>query len=199
MTETRTYKSPLREEQMAQTREKILEKVVEILAAPNAELTVAEAAKRANVSVRTAYRYFPTKEALLDAFHEYSGKQLGFPVALPKSLDELVEYTALLGQTYIKNEAVLRAQQRSAANDEIRRRRKQNQVRMLRKLVDEAAPGADEDVRRNAAAALMMAVGFEPWTLLRDAWGLEPEQCIAQFQWSVSAIIAQLHRAAKKR
>jgi len=199
MTETRTYKSPLREEQMAQTREKILEKVVEILATPNVELTVAEAAKRANISVRTAYRYFPTKEALLDAFQEYSGQQLGFPVSAPKSLDELVDYAGALGRTFIKNEPVLRAQQRSVGGEEIRRRRKHHLARMLRRPGDEPAPGADESGRGNAAGALVVVGGFEPWVLLRDAWGLEPEECIEQFQWSVGAIIAQLHKAAKKR
>lgn len=188
---TRTYNSPLREEQQAQTRERILEQVVEILATPGVELTVAEAATRARVSVRTAYRYFPTREALLDAFHAWSSERMGF-VAMPKKLEDVVEYAASLGKSFAANESVLRAQQRTETSEEVRRRRKQNNIRAVSKLVEEAAPDVDPVRRMHVAAGTIIALGFDTWLQLRDLWGMDHDECIAMMQWHVSTLIASL-------
>lgn len=183
---------------MAQTRERILEKVVEILATPDVELTVAEAATRARVSVRTAYRYFPTKEALVDAFNAWSSGNLGI-VSFPRSLDEIVEFVGSLARSFAVKEAMLRATQRTAASDEVRQRRKASQARAVTKLVDEGAPGVDPAVRKQAAASILAAVGFDAWVQLRDVWGMDAEQCVATMQWNVGAVLAQLAKASGKR
>src|SRR5688572_27376997 len=81
MSVSRSYKSPLREEQAEQTRVKLLETLTELLAddAHGDDVTVALVAERAKVSVRTAYRYFPTKDAMLDAFNKWMRVRLGSP------------------------------------------------------------------------------------------------------------------------
>ena len=58
----------LRSEQRRTTRERIVRAVAELVAdAHPANVSVPAVADRAGVSVATVYRYFPTKEALLDA------------------------------------------------------------------------------------------------------------------------------------
>lgn len=183
---------------MAQTRERILEAVIAILGEPGVELTVAEAAHRAGVAVRTAYRHFPTKEALLDAFNEWSSARAGF-VPPPKSLDEVPGWASILGRTFAANEAVFRASTRSQAADEVRLRRKMTQARAVQKVVDEGVPTADPVVRKQAAAAMLTTLGFDTWMQLRDIWKLEPDEAIATMEWMVAALLAQLHKAAKRR
>ena len=57
MKEARAYESPLRAEQMEQTRLRILHAVTEVLADPTAEeVTIPLVARRARVSLRTVYR-----------------------------------------------------------------------------------------------------------------------------------------------
>ena len=69
MSTTRPYESPLRAEQMEQTRLRILRAVTDVLADPAAEeVTIPLVARRARVSLRTVYRYFPTRETLFDAW-----------------------------------------------------------------------------------------------------------------------------------
>src|SRR5947208_1689761 len=89
MTVTRGYHSPLRADQRSQVRERIVAKVSEILGdETQTELSVAEVAHRAGVSVRTVYRYFRTKEALYDAVNEVMYARFG-PQRLPANIAEV--------------------------------------------------------------------------------------------------------------
>ena len=64
----RTYSSPLRAEQAEQTRARIVQAAVDLLAEGDAgDLAMPDVAARAGVSVRTVYRSFATKDELLDA------------------------------------------------------------------------------------------------------------------------------------
>src|SRR3712207_3613808 len=57
-----------RDEQRAQTRSRIVRAVAALVAEEHpAAVSVPAVARRAGVGVATVYRYFPTKEALLDA------------------------------------------------------------------------------------------------------------------------------------
>ena len=84
MSATRPYESPLRAEQLEQTRLRILEAMADVLADEEVEeVTVPLVAMRARVSVRTVYRHFPTKEALFDAFGEWGEEHLRLVLFLP--------------------------------------------------------------------------------------------------------------------
>ncbi|HEX4905709.1 MAG TPA: helix-turn-helix domain-containing protein [Acidimicrobiales bacterium] len=61
----------LREQQREATREQIIQAVHDVLAEESpAALSMPRIAERAGTSLRTLYRYFPTKEALVDAASE---------------------------------------------------------------------------------------------------------------------------------
>ena len=98
MTTTRPYESPLRAEQLEQTRLRILEAMADVLADEEVEeVTVPLVAMRARVSVRTVYRHFPTKEALFDAFGEWGEEHLRLALlSYPETLDELREMAPAL-------------------------------------------------------------------------------------------------------
>src|SRR5215212_10043279 len=99
MTVPRTYNSSLRDDQMEQTRLRIVETVADMLADGVDEITVASVAERAKVSVRTAYRYFPTKEDLIDAFNQWMGRKWG-TLPLPTSIDDLPAIAANAYQSF---------------------------------------------------------------------------------------------------
>lgn len=63
----RTYHSPLRERRAEQTRALVLEAVAAIITEQGTtEFSMQEVADRADVSLRTVYRYFPSRQDLLD-------------------------------------------------------------------------------------------------------------------------------------
>src|SRR5215472_671353 len=75
----RTYRSPLRDERVVQTRERILEALVQVLARNGiAELSIPLVAREAQVSIPSVYRYFPTKKDLFAALDDYAHNKGGF-------------------------------------------------------------------------------------------------------------------------
>src|SRR5262249_690326 len=74
----RAYSSELREEQARNTRSRILDAVIAALARQE-DLSVSVLAEAAGVSVPTVYRYFPTREALMDATQTAIGERFRRP------------------------------------------------------------------------------------------------------------------------
>src|SRR5687768_6152844 len=103
MTATRTYNSPLRAEQQEEVRQRILDKVIDVLADPSfGELSVQEVARRAGVSVRTVYRYFPDKDALYDAVNVSIRTRIGH-ATLPEKADDIASNIAQLFDGFGRN------------------------------------------------------------------------------------------------
>src|SRR5436190_21572487 len=81
----------LREEHAEAVRVRILSAVAELLEGGGAdELTMPNVAAAAGVSLRTVYRYYPTREQLLEAAGRWIGDEL-FAHPYPGSLDEAAE------------------------------------------------------------------------------------------------------------
>ncbi len=90
MSPTRKYRSPLREAQAHETRERILSAATELLGRnPFGDFSTDEIATAAGVERRTVFRHFSNKEALLDALWGFVNEQLEAQPR-PSSFDELV-------------------------------------------------------------------------------------------------------------
>jgi AcrR family transcriptional regulator len=187
----RSYNSPLREDQMEQTRLRILETVADMLADGCDEITVASVAVRAKVSVRTAYRYFQTKEELIDAFNEWLAKHWGTP-PLPVSVDELPEMAAKLLESFERNEKLVRAARRSSSATEVRKRRKADQLRMLMRAIAKHAPHYDDAMVRKISAMFLNILNSEAWLSMTDHVGLTTPQAIEAVQWAIDAFLTKI-------
>ncbi|MGH1487911.1 MAG: TetR/AcrR family transcriptional regulator [Acidimicrobiales bacterium] len=84
---TRKYSSPAREAQASATRERILAATVAVIGEGIAALSIPAVARQAEVSVPTVYRYFPDKEALLDAAATHVRDKLGVSPDAPSPVD----------------------------------------------------------------------------------------------------------------
>lgn len=198
MTATRTYKSTLREDQMEQTRERILETLEKMLADETAtEVSVAAVAERAKISVRTAYRYFPTKEALLDEFNVWMRKRFGSP-PVPASMEELEDNAAALIRYFETNSQMIRAS-RSMSAREVRKRRKLDQVNAMTKLTAAVVQRLDDREIKLRAAMIHQLLGSDGWLNLRENWGLTQDECIEAVQWGLRTLTAQLHADDKSK
>jgi AcrR family transcriptional regulator len=89
-TPRRSYRSVLRDRQASETRERILEGVVRVMARGVADLSIPAVAQEAGVSVRTVYRHFANKRDLLAELQPYFARRTGMEkMPPPRSLDEL--------------------------------------------------------------------------------------------------------------
>src|SRR3954464_1269648 len=79
----------LREQHAQATRERILAAVADLLERDTLEeLTVPAVAEASGVSLRTVYRYYPTREELLEAAGRWIGNEL-MRHPYPQTLDEV--------------------------------------------------------------------------------------------------------------
>jgi AcrR family transcriptional regulator len=100
----RRYDNSLRQAQAEQTRERILEGLVRTMARGVAELSFPAVAKEAGVSLRTVFRYFPTKRDLLAGLVAYADARAGsVHEPRPRSPDELANQVR---QAYLELEAM---------------------------------------------------------------------------------------------
>src|SRR5690348_13966445 len=91
-----TTKPSLSERHSDLSQRVILDAAVELLErASVAELSVRAVAKQAAISERTVFRYFATRDELLDAIAQEVSRRLELP-ADPVSLEELLNYPEAL-------------------------------------------------------------------------------------------------------
>jgi AcrR family transcriptional regulator len=117
---------PLREGHKRATRERIVRAVSELVTeAHPAAISVPAVAARAGVGVATVYRYFPTKEALLDASMLVMGSDVSITslADMPRSFDELSRMLPAAFADVAAHLPLARNQLASPLGRDLRRRR----------------------------------------------------------------------------
>jgi AcrR family transcriptional regulator len=195
MSATRPYESPLRAEQMEQTRLRILEATADVLADEEVEeVTVPVVARRARVSVRTVYRHFPTKEALFDAFGEWAEEHLRLVLlSYPETLEAVREMAPPLYRMYDEREPLIRALL-SKRGQEIRARTRRRRLRTFEKAMREVTDGLGPAARRRALAVVYLLVSAPAWQAMRDQWGLDGVEAGKAAAWAVDVLVSELRR-----
>lgn len=171
--------------------------------------TVAEAAEAAEVSRRTAYRYFPTQEQLLT---ELSLEQTRGQIEpdLPQATGNRDPESALdqavtaIQRTAFENEALLRAmirlsmEQRLGGQTSPRHTkgpvRGRRRVEWIEAALAPARKKLNQKQWKRLVSALTVCIGTEAMIVLRDIRALDKEQSIEVVRW----ISRSLLRAALK-
>ncbi len=183
----RTYESSLRAEQVDRTRDKLLAAAVEILGEDDAELTVRTVAARANVSVPTAYRYFPDRDALVEAIAQWiSARVISQP--FPTKPGDMASYLRSTFEGFAANEALVRAQLNTHAGRSVRAKHRKARNAQTLELMKAMFPKSSAPSQRRAAALLRMIVGLNTWVSFRDEWGMEEEEILRVVMWAFDTL-----------
>ena len=190
----RTYSSPLREQQAEQTRERILEAMAEVLEDENLqEVTFAAVAKAAQVSERTVYRHFPTKEDLQTAFYWWVNKQIGMG-QYPQNPEELVAMPPVVFEGFDRYEQMVRAHMRSHAGEELREKQVQGRQQAYRKMLGEVLEGLPQKVQLQGYAVLQLLFSPRAWESMKENWGLSGKQAGQASSWAITVLLKDLAR-----
>lgn len=184
---------------MAETRRAILEAVAaEIAESGLTGFSIQGVADRAGVTHRTVYNYFPTREALNDAFAEHVEAVLaeqGFAHAeRGAGVDDLPR---LLGQLYSAvgdAAAHLRAYVMMTVATGKAARVFRDRSRKMEKLIDEELGPLDPGVARLVTAAVRMFFSSAGWFLLSNHHGLSPEEAGRASEWAVKTLLGAARR-----
>jgi AcrR family transcriptional regulator len=170
----RKYDSPVRRQQAAETRERIVAAGAELVHSFESwdwrELTVRAVAQRAGVNERTVYRHFATERDLRAAVLRRLEEEAGDPVEgltlgrFPDVVANLVDYLSSFASTTRPP-----TDPAFVAMDDRRRQ-------ALVTAVAEAAPGWSDDECEMAAAQLDMLWSVGAYERLASVWGLGPDQ-----------------------
>ena len=171
----RATASPLRARQKEQTRDLILEAVGQILArADFSAATIAEVARVAQVTERTIYRHFPTREDLLREFWKVTLQRLsGDLLDNPDSLDEMLELTRRLFTMFDAEEGVMRAISASPEGRMIRKGPNEERLGKVQQFLAPLLEGNPERERENVAAAVFTLCSVSVWMHMRDYCGFD--------------------------
>jgi AcrR family transcriptional regulator len=195
---SRKYRSALREEQSAQTRERILEALVRVMARNGiADISIPLVAREANVSVPSVYRYFPTKRELIDALQTYALSKGSFTFAdFGKKIETPEDLADIIPAVFKKRESIeptLSAAMTSRLGYEIRRTEFEQRAQLLHEILK---PAAEKLGRREAGwltDVVLVLNSFAAVRAFKDYLGLNTDEAAKRVAWT----IRMLSRAAQ--
>jgi AcrR family transcriptional regulator len=187
----RRYDSPVRRQQAAETRDRIVAAGSELIhEGPLWDwggLTVRAVAARAGVNERTVYRHFTSERELRDAVLRRLEEEAGVKVEGLK-LDELAGHTEQL-LSYVSSFPVKPRALRDAASMETDRRRRDA---LLGAVAPATADWPERD-RRIVAGLLDVLWSLVSYERLVTAWELEPADATRAITWAMELVREAVH------
>lgn len=185
-TKRRAYRSPLRQQQLAQTRERIIAAGSELVHnMPDWDwknLNARAVSERAGVSERTVHRHFATERGLRAAVLQRLVEESGIDV----DHLELDDYGKTVGHLfrYMQSFALQDREGLDPVLEEVDRRR----INALVQSVVRATPEWSRERQENAAALLDILWQPPLYERLTQVWGFEGERAIGIITWLIDQI-----------
>ena len=182
---TRQYNNSLREEQAALTRTRILDATVALLAeGGEGDVAMPDVATRAGVSLRTVYRNFPSRDALLDAVANWITAQFRTQmVTFPASASEYADSAEFLHVVF-ELEPLYRALFASAAGRAAHVRSNVNRSALIQKAFADELDGLSAAQRRRFAALMHLVQSSNSALLMHDYSELSPNDIVRTLGWA---------------
>jgi AcrR family transcriptional regulator len=197
MKAARRYASPLREAQERATRERILGAMAALVAEGGLEdMSIPPLARRAGVSVRTVFRHFPTRAALVAAFNAWADGRIGVGPADVMGM-ELPAVARRLHQAFDGHPDLVISFIATRAGRTLRGATARDRRRVIRAGMAAAVAGLEPRLARRAYAVANLLVSSFAWLHMRDFWGLDGGESGRAAAWAVRTLIRELRRNPK--
>lgn len=200
---TRPYRSPLRERQSERTRELILEAVAAIISAEGTtEFPVQEVADRAGVALRTVYRHFPNRQALLDGLSELVDRRLnelrtdaGPAWHEAETLEDLLQALPAVFAQLDELAPLSEALPLLSASGQRRARDHEARTEAYRRILRDHLGDPDDEEVAATFAVIRHLISASTWYALRTEFGLPGHVAGEAAARAVAAIVAHASRA----
>jgi AcrR family transcriptional regulator len=191
-------RTSLREQQAEAARTRILAAVAELLERDDVEeLTVPQVAEVSGVSLRTVYRYYPSREELLQAAGRFIGAEL-LAQGYPESLDDVADSFEPACSNFDRHPGLVRALSMTALGREARARRRRERLQAIRTALEEEVGALPEQELRQAEAVLAYLHNMLAYTTLREESGLDGEEIGQALGWAIRTLVADLRRQQRQ-
>ncbi len=190
--------SSLREQNALAARERILSAVAELIEqADPGELTMPAVAEASGVSLRTVYRYYATREELLEAAGRWIGDEL-YKHPYPSDLDEVADLYQEGCHDFDERPGLARALALSQLGQRARGYRRRERVEAIRRALRDELPGLTEEELRQAEAVLAYLHNILAYTSLREEHGLSGEEIGQAVGWAIRTLTEDLRKRNSK-
>ena len=191
----------LREQHAEAARTRILAAVADLLEGGNVEdLTVPDVAKASGISLRTIYRYYPTREELLEAAGRWIGDEV-LKHPYPQTLDEVADLYQAGATDFDERPGLVRAMALSQLGRQVRGYRRRERLEALRRSLRAELPALSEAELCRAEAVLAYLHNLLAYTTLREENGLSGDEIGEAIGWAIRTLIADLrtsNRSARR-
>lgn len=190
--------SSLRERQKAQTRDAIIKAALEALSENRFERATHDVlAERVGCARRTVYRYFPDRDALMNAMWSYIIRDPSAAAySLPTDEQSLTETLSDFFEQMDANALAITVAMTTPRGRELRATVRDIRADAWRKTMAKLVadlPEADQDLP--IAALQLLRSGFA-WLEMRDQWKFKAAQTARAVKWATEVLLADL--AARK-
>ncbi|MEW6182128.1 MAG: TetR/AcrR family transcriptional regulator [Bacillota bacterium] len=192
----RSYTSPLRRQQQENTRYRIMEALAAIIKEGRIlSFSVKDVADRAGVSYGSVYRYFPTRESLLESLYELAAEVAGPGIFfMSLSLNQIPALAGKTVATFEENATVLQAFTMALAASNIQPQSRHRRDEEYKKMVAESAPRLEPEVVGQVAAIISHLHSSLTWAVLRQRFGLSAEATADALTWALRALVQDVTR-----
>src|SRR6185437_15725236 len=180
-----------RERKKDEAKDRLLDAWIELMVEGGADPTHDEAARRAGVGRRTAYRYFPDREAMMQAALQRVRELAGPHVVLPASMEELIATLEPIYTGFDKIAPIVIMTRSTPQGRALRLSQNGARVKAYTRAAAEAVKALPARDRRLATAMLQL-LHTTPWLEMHDTWGLDGKDIARAAEWAVRALLADL-------
>lgn len=162
--------------------------------------SVSEAAEAAGVSRATAYRYFPSQSALVDAVVDHAlGPILRWDSGSPDAVERVQDLLASSNERIVEFEATFKAalglslqqwaQSKSGAPEVGPQFRRGHRIDLLEKAIAPLRDKLTEAQFNRLAKALSLIFGIEVILVLKDIWKVDVDEMQDVATWTARALV----------
>jgi AcrR family transcriptional regulator len=169
--------------------------IAQLEAKAGEDVSMADIADTAGVSLRTLYRYFPDRATLLQAAGEHLYASLGVPfeIAGPEAISaSLLDAAKRLTTRPELTRALVRTPAGRATRTPVRGRR----IQAIRAALEPVTDPLDPDTVRWATAVITHLCSAASWVYIADDQGLDDAEAQRSVAWAVDVLVSALQQAA---
>jgi AcrR family transcriptional regulator len=171
-----SYESPLRAEQKAATRQRILDAAGKLMEDRGLEeFSFAAIAKEAGVKERTVYRHFPSKNVLIESLCAWFQQRVHYG-DFARTEAELLVKPLQIFPGYDENERLARALWSSPQGREFRLSNVEERKNGIKDAISAAVRGLPPRQSTWMAAVVHVLLSSATWQTMKDYWGLPGEE-----------------------
>lgn len=196
---SRPYDSPTRRAHAEATRLAILRSLVDLIVEEGpGTISIPQVAARAEVSVRTVYHYFPTKEDLFDGLTAAMPSLVATPDGGVPSATSPAELVGAMPEIYrflAANERMFKALSVSELAGRAAASRRGERHERVDAAIGSMAPHLEPDHYRQLRGIIGLLSSFTAYDTLTDVWGLSVEEAADVSAWATRVLCDRARRS----